>query len=77
MTQISSLTVDELMSSTFVAGLTANGDDEWHAIYTLNLTLDDGSAMSYSLGEIILNSTGGYLAERDVLLANLQPTFGH
>jgi hypothetical protein len=76
MNRVGPITVDELAASTFVAGLTANGNDEWHAIYTLNLTLDDGSKMSYSLGELWLNSQSSGLNEKDVVLATLTPTFG-
>lgn len=72
---ISPMTVDSLTNSTFVAGLTANGNDEWHAIYTLYLTLSDGSRMSYSLREIWLNSQDSSLVEKDVVLSTLQPTF--
>ena len=75
MTAITPLTVDELATCTFVAGLTATGDDTWSAIYTLQLTLSDGSTMSYSMGELWLYSHDGGLNEKDVILAKLTPIF--
>jgi len=75
MDQVAALKVSDLSSCTFVAGLTAHGNDTWVAIYTLDLTLSDGTRMDYSLGEIWLDSEHSNLYEKSIVLAKLNPTF--
>jgi len=75
MDKVSTLQVSDFSSCMFVAGLTAKGNDAWIAIYTLDLTLSDGTRMDYSLGEIWLDSEHSNLTEKSIILARLNPTF--
>jgi hypothetical protein len=78
MTLISPLAKSDLGSCTFVAGSSANGgagNDNWVAIYTLTLSLSDGTRMAYTLGEIGLNSVHHSFATKAIQLAKLSPTF--
>ena len=75
MDKVSTLKVSELSNCTFVAGLTAKGNDTWIAIYTLDFTLSDGTRMDYSLGEIWLGSENSNLNEKSIVLSKLNPTF--
>jgi len=61
---ITPLRKERLRSCSFVAGLTAKGNDRWIAIYTLDVTYQDGSREQFSFGEITLNSrNSGYVQE--------------
>lgn len=75
MDKVSTLKVSDLSNCTFVAGLTAKGNDKWIAIYTLDFTLSDGTRMDYSLGEILLDSEHSNLNEQSIVLTKLNPTF--
>lgn len=63
MTIVSPLQKSMLPSCQFVAGLTAVGNDNWPAIYSLDLTFSDGSKASFAFGEIDLNSRNSALVE--------------
>jgi hypothetical protein len=60
---VTPLTKVQIQGCQFVAGLTANGNDEWSAVYTLSLTFSDGTQSSFSFGEIDLNSHHSTLVE--------------
>jgi hypothetical protein len=47
----------------------------WIAIYTIDLTLSDGTRMDYFLDEIWLDSENSNLNEKSIVLARLNPTF--
>ena len=57
------------------SGITAKGNDMWIAIYTIDLTLSDGTRMDYFLDEIWLDSENSNLNEKSIVLARLNPTF--
>jgi len=63
MSIVSPLDKARVTTCNFVAGLTAVGNDRWIAIYTLDLTFQDGSKAQYSFGEIPLNSQHSSLVE--------------
>jgi hypothetical protein len=71
------ITKQELKTCTFVAGSRANGNDDWHAEYTLLVTFEDHTTLTYRLGEIKLNSTSSLPVEHDISLAGMHPIGGH
>lgn len=75
MNVVSQLDRNSLGNCTFVAGLTANGNDTWVAIYTIVFTLSDNTKVQYTLGEIWLDSEHGQYIEKQVQLSKLTPTF--
>lgn len=75
MSIVTPLTKAQLSGCSFVAGIASVGNDTWNAIYTLDLSLSDGSHMRYTLGEIHLEGRKSTPTERSIKLADLTPTF--
>jgi hypothetical protein len=71
------LSKENFKTCTFVAGSRANGNDEWAAEYTLLVTFEDHTTLTYRLGAIDLNSKSSLAVHQDKPLAGIHPIDGH